>query len=93
MAAALVHPYLADELAVGRSQAEAFLERLAGDYIEADALAQAIEIARHGSLARMRGFASRLQEALLVLYAECVPAGADPRDALYPIGGRDDVEF
>lgn len=58
------HPYLADELAAGRAQADAFLDRLAAGPVEADALAQAIELARHGSLARMRGFAARLQEVL-----------------------------
>lgn len=58
------HPYLADELAAGRSQAAAFLERLASGPVEADALAQAIELARMGSLARMRGFAAAIQEAI-----------------------------
>lgn len=58
------HPYLADELAAGRAQAVAFLERLAAGPVEADALAQAIELARHGSTARLRGFAARLQEVL-----------------------------
>lgn len=69
------HPYLLDELAAGRALAGQFLERLA----------------RMGSLTRMAGFASRVQEVLQTLYTECVPAGADPRGALYPIGGRDDV--
>lgn len=64
MTAALAHPYLRDELAVGRAQAEAFLERLASGPVEADALAQAIELSRMGSMARMRGFAARLQEVL-----------------------------
>lgn len=58
------HPYLRDELAAGRAQAQAFLERLAAGPVEADALAQAIELARHGSTARLRGFAARLQEVL-----------------------------
>lgn len=64
-AAALVHPYLRDELAAGRAQAVAFLDRLAAGPVEADALAQAIELSRMGSVARMRGLASRLQEVLL----------------------------
>ncbi len=58
------HPFTQDELAAGRSQAEALLERLAAGPVEADALAQAIELARHGSTARLRGFAARLQEVL-----------------------------
>ncbi len=58
------HPFTADELAAGRAQAEAFLERLAAGPVEADALAQQFELARMGSQARMRGFASRLQEVL-----------------------------
>jgi len=58
------HPFMLDELAVGRAQAESFLARLAAGPVEADALAQAIELARHGSTARLRGFAARLQEVL-----------------------------
>jgi len=58
------HPYLADELAAGRAQAAAFLEHIAAGPVETDALAQAIELARMGSLARMRGFCARLQEVI-----------------------------
>lgn len=58
------HPFTQDELAAGRAQAEAFLERLAAGPCECDALAQAIELSRMGSVTRMRGFASRLQEVL-----------------------------
>ena len=58
------HPYLADELAAGRAQAEQFLERLAAGPVETDALAQQVELARMGSMARARGFAARLQEVL-----------------------------
>lgn len=58
------HPFTADELAAGRSQADQFLKRLAAGPVESDALAQAIELARHGSTARLRGFAARLQEVL-----------------------------
>lgn len=58
------HPYLLDELAAGRAQAAQFLERLAAGPVEADALAQAIELARMGSMARMRGFAAAVQEAI-----------------------------
>ncbi len=59
------HPYLADELAAGRAQAVQFLERIASGPVEADALAQAIELARHGSLTRMRGFAAAIQDVLV----------------------------
>lgn len=59
------HPYLQDELAAGRAQAAAFLDRLRTGPVECDALAQQVELARHGSLARMRGFAARIQEVLL----------------------------
>ncbi len=65
MTAALTHPYLADELTAGRSQADAFLDRLAAGPVECDALAQQIELARMCSMARARGFASRLQEVLV----------------------------
>lgn len=58
------HPFTDAELAAGRSQADAFLERLASGPVEADALAQQIELARMGSMARARGFAARLQEVL-----------------------------
>ncbi len=58
------HPYEQDELAAGRAQADQFLERLASGPIEADGLCQAIEISRMGSVARLRGFAARLQEVL-----------------------------
>lgn len=58
------HPGLADELAAGRSRAEQFLDRLAAGPVESDALAQAIELARMGSLARLRGFAAAVQEAI-----------------------------
>lgn len=58
------HPFTADELAAGRSQADQFLDRLAAGPVEADALAQQVELARHGSTARLRGFAARLQEVL-----------------------------
>lgn len=58
------HPFTQDELAAGRSQADRFLERLAAGPVEADALAQQVEIARMGSTARLRGFASRVQEVL-----------------------------
>lgn len=58
------HPGLADELAAGRSQAEQSLDRLAAGPVEADALAQQVELARHGSTVRLRGFAARLQEVL-----------------------------
>ncbi len=58
------HPFTADELAAGRAQADQFLDRLAAGPVEADALAQAIELARMGSLARMRGFAAAVQEAI-----------------------------
>lgn len=56
------HPYHADELAAGRSQADAFLARLAGGPVECDALAQQVEIARMGSIVRLRGFAARIQQ-------------------------------
>ncbi|MCZ2099470.1 MAG: hypothetical protein LC121_25055 [Anaerolineae bacterium] len=58
------HPYIGDELAAGRALADQFLERLAAGPVETDALAQQIELSRMGSLARMRGFAARLQELL-----------------------------
>lgn len=64
MSGATCHPYLADELDEGRRQAQSFLDRLAAGPVEADGLAQQIELARMGSLARMRGFAARLQEIL-----------------------------
>lgn len=54
MTAALVHPYLVDELAAGRAQAERFLERIAAGPTEVDALAQQVELARMGSQARLR---------------------------------------
>lgn len=60
----MTHPCLQDELAAGRAQATAFLDRLRTGPIEADGLAQQVELARHGSLARMRGFAARIQEVL-----------------------------
>lgn len=70
MTAALVHPLVLDELAAGNAQAGAFLEQVVAhvahrEPIEADALAQAIELARMGSMARARGFAARLQEVLV----------------------------
>lgn len=58
------HPYLADELAAGRAQAEQFLDRLASGPVETDALAQAFSIARMGSMTRLAGFSARVQEAL-----------------------------
>lgn len=58
------HPYLADELAAGRAQAAAFLDRIAAGPVEVDALAQQFELARMTSMARARGFAARLQEVL-----------------------------
>lgn len=65
MTAALIHPFTAEELTAGRALAESFLARIAsGESIEADGLCQAIELARHGSLTRMRGFAAKLQEVL-----------------------------
>lgn len=58
------HPYEQDELAAGRAQAGQFLERIAAGPIEVDALAQQVELARMGSMPRLRGFAARIQEAL-----------------------------
>lgn len=58
------HPYLADEMAAGRAQAETYLQRIGAGPAHADDLAQQFELARMGSMARARGFASRLQEVL-----------------------------
>lgn len=58
------HPYLSDELAAGRALAGQFLERLSAGPIETDALAQAIGLARMGSLTRLSGFAAAIQEVL-----------------------------
>lgn len=61
-----VHPYTVDEQDAGRALAESFLARVAsGEPIEMDALCQQLGIARMASLERQRGFASRLQEALI----------------------------
>lgn len=66
MSGALLHPYLRDELAAGRALADDFLRRIARrEPIEMDALCQQLGIARMASLERQRGFASRLQEALI----------------------------
>lgn len=58
------HPFTVDELVAGRAQAEVLLERLAAGPVEADALGQQFELARMGSMARARGFAARIQEAI-----------------------------
>lgn len=60
------HPYVDEQMRAGRDQADAFLRRIvAGEPIEMDGLAQQHELARMGSLARARGFASRIQEMLI----------------------------
>lgn len=66
MSGALVHPFTQDELAAGRALADAFLARIeSGEPVECDALAQAIELSRMGSHARMRGFAARVQQHMI----------------------------
>jgi hypothetical protein len=60
------HPYTQDELAAGRALAESFLARLLShEAVESDGLAQAIELSRMGSLARMRAFAARVQQHIV----------------------------
>lgn len=58
--------YTDEQMREGFDQAEAFVERIkSGAPITMDELAQQIGLARMGSMERLRGFASRLQAALL----------------------------
>lgn len=75
----------------GHRAAESFLAALtAGGCPRGDELfagLRAVEVA-HGDEGT-RAYLRRVQKALEAAYAEFVPPGADPRGALYPIGGGD----
>jgi hypothetical protein len=60
------HPYTIDEMHAGRALADAFMARVeAREPIGCDDLTQQMLIARNGSMERLRGFCSRLQDLLL----------------------------
>lgn len=66
MSAALTHPFAADEQAEGFALAESFLDRFTQGPVECDGLAQAVALARMGSMERLRGFCARIQHELEV---------------------------